>query len=62
VLQLESELSRLREALGALDLELAPDDLARIEAAVPAAEVAGERYPREGMQSLDSERRSATAG
>jgi aryl-alcohol dehydrogenase-like predicted oxidoreductase len=52
---------RLREALGALDHELAPDDLARIEAAVPAAEVAGERYPREGMQSLDSERRSGAA-
>lgn len=47
---------RLAEALGALDLALAADDLAAIEAAVPAAGVAGERYDEHGMASLDSER------
>jgi pyridoxine 4-dehydrogenase len=47
---------RLVEALGALDLELAPDDLSRIEEAVPAGAVAGERYQSEQMAVLDSER------
>jgi aryl-alcohol dehydrogenase-like predicted oxidoreductase len=47
---------RLAEALGALDLELTPGELAAIEAAVPADEVAGERYDSRGMASLDSER------
>ena len=50
---------RLTEALGALDLELAPDDLSRIEEAVPAGAVAGERYDSEQMASLDSERGAA---
>ena len=35
---------RLAEALGALDLALTADDLARIEAAVPAGAAAGDRY------------------
>ena len=35
---------RLAEALGALELDLTADELARIEAAVPAAAVAGSRY------------------
>jgi aryl-alcohol dehydrogenase-like predicted oxidoreductase len=35
---------RLAEALGALELELDADEIARIEAAVPAGAVAGERY------------------
>jgi aryl-alcohol dehydrogenase-like predicted oxidoreductase len=47
---------RLEEALGALELELSADDLARIEAAVPHQQVAGERYNEIGMASLDSER------
>jgi aryl-alcohol dehydrogenase-like predicted oxidoreductase len=47
---------RLAEALAALDLELAPDDLAAIEAAVPAGAVAGERYDERQMAVLDSER------
>ena len=47
---------RLHEALGALDVELTPDDLARIQQAVPADAVAGERYPQAQMASLDSER------
>ncbi len=47
---------RLAEALGALALELTPGELAAIEAAVPADQVAGDRYDRHGMASLDSEK------
>jgi aryl-alcohol dehydrogenase-like predicted oxidoreductase len=47
---------RLAEALGALDLELTPGELAAIEAAVPAGQVAGDRYDSHGMASLDSEK------
>jgi aryl-alcohol dehydrogenase-like predicted oxidoreductase len=47
---------RLAEALGALDVELSPADVAAIEAAVPAEAVAGERYNEAGMAVLDSER------
>ena len=48
---------QLSEALGALRLALTPGELARIEAAVPAAAVAGTRYDAHGMALLDSERR-----
>ncbi len=47
---------RLSEALGALRLELTDEDLARIEQAVPADAVAGDRYPEAQMRQLDSER------
>ena len=47
---------RLTESLGALELELTRDDLARIEEAVPVEAVAGERYHAEQMAILDSER------
>jgi aryl-alcohol dehydrogenase-like predicted oxidoreductase len=47
---------QLRDALGALELRLSESDLARIEAAVPAGAVAGERHDRNGMHLLDSER------
>jgi len=47
---------RLAESLGALDLRLTPDDLARIEAAIPPGAAAGERYPAALMALLDSER------
>ncbi len=47
---------RLAEALGALDLKLSPAELAELEAAVPAGEVAGDRYDAGGMAGLDSER------
>jgi len=43
---------RLAEALGALDATLSPEDLARLEAAVPAGAVAGTRYPAAGMAGL----------
>ena len=47
---------RLTEALGALDVDLTPDELARIEKAIPAGAAAGERYHAEQMAVLDSER------
>jgi pyridoxine 4-dehydrogenase len=47
---------RLAEALGALDVELTPDDLAQIERAIPADAAAGDRYHAEQMAVLDSER------
>jgi aryl-alcohol dehydrogenase-like predicted oxidoreductase len=46
---------RLTEALGALDLTLTADDLAAIEAAVPAGAAAGDRYAPAQMAHLDSE-------
>ncbi|MCX5147824.1 aldo/keto reductase [Streptomyces sp. NPDC048550] len=46
---------RLSEALGAMDVELTPEDLAAIEEAVPAGAAAGERYPAAQMAHLDSE-------
>ncbi len=48
---------RLAEALGALGLALSPDELAAIEAAVPASAVAGSRYEPAQMAALDSEKR-----
>ena len=47
---------RLAEALGAVDLELAPADLAALEAAVPREQVAGDRYEAGQMAALDSEK------
>jgi aryl-alcohol dehydrogenase-like predicted oxidoreductase len=47
---------RLAEALKALDLTLSSDELAAIEAAVPADAVAGERYDAAQVAMLDSER------
>jgi len=52
---------RLAEALGALDLRLSPDELARLEAAVPAGQVAGTRYDAAQMGALDSERAAASS-
>jgi aryl-alcohol dehydrogenase-like predicted oxidoreductase len=48
--------AQLDDALRALDLRLSEDDLERIEAAVPADEVAGTRYDKNQMAVLDSER------
>ncbi|MBF6137896.1 aldo/keto reductase [Nocardia otitidiscaviarum] len=47
---------RWAEAAAALDIQLSRDELAAIEAAVPADEVAGDRYAAEQMTMLDSER------
>ncbi len=49
--------ARLTEALGALDIALRPEEVARLEAAVPAEAVAGARYDAHSMAALDSERR-----
>lgn len=49
---------RLTEALGALRLHLGPDDLRRIEEAIPPGAAAGDRYAAQAMAHLDSERRS----
>jgi aryl-alcohol dehydrogenase-like predicted oxidoreductase len=46
---------RLDEALGALEVELSPDDLERIEQAVPPGAAKGDRYPAPAMAQLDSE-------
>ena len=47
---------RLAEALKALDLTLSADQLAAVEAAVPAEAVAGDRYEAAQVAMLDSER------
>ena len=47
---------RLAEAIAGVDLELKPDDIAAIEAAVPAGAVVGDRYDEHQMAALDSER------
>ncbi|MDZ7968253.1 MAG: hypothetical protein RM368_25430 [Nostoc sp. DedSLP03] len=44
------------ESLVALDVNLSPEDLTRIEAAIPASAIAGTRYDEHQMQMLDSER------
>lgn len=46
---------RLSESLGALDVQLTPDDCARIEACVPKGAAAGARYPEALLRHLDSE-------
>jgi aryl-alcohol dehydrogenase-like predicted oxidoreductase len=48
--------AQLAESLGALEVRLTPEEVARIEQAVPAADVAGTRYDEHQMKMLDSER------
>jgi aryl-alcohol dehydrogenase-like predicted oxidoreductase len=48
--------TQLEESLGALRVRLSSAEVARIEAAIPAAAVAGTRYDERQMQMLDSER------
>jgi aryl-alcohol dehydrogenase-like predicted oxidoreductase len=48
--------AQLAESLGALEVELSPADLERLESAVPASAVAGTRYDEHQMRILDSER------
>jgi aryl-alcohol dehydrogenase-like predicted oxidoreductase len=45
-------IARLDENLGALPVALTPDDLARLDAAIPAGAAAGTRYPAAGMKSV----------
>lgn len=47
---------RLTESLGAATVTLTEDQLAAVEAAMPADQVAGTRYAEEQMAMLDSER------
>jgi aryl-alcohol dehydrogenase-like predicted oxidoreductase len=47
---------RLTETLGAADVALSSEQLAAIEAAMPAAQVAGTRYAEAQMAMLDSEK------
>lgn len=53
--------TQLAESLGALELKLSPEELARIESAIPAGGVAGTRYAEEQMRWLDSEKNSAAS-
>ena len=46
---------QLGEALGALDVRLVADDLARIDQAVPPEAVAGTRYLPAVLAHMDSE-------
>ncbi|WP_437716150.1 aldo/keto reductase [Sorangium sp. So ce448] len=47
---------QLEDALAGLEIALTPSDLTELEAAVPAEEIAGARYPAPMMAMLDSER------
>ncbi len=47
---------RLRESLGALEIELEDQDLTALQSAVPADAARGARYPEQQMAVLDSER------
>jgi hypothetical protein len=42
--------------LGALDVQITAEELAAIEAAVPADAIAGSRYDERQMRALDSEK------
>jgi aryl-alcohol dehydrogenase-like predicted oxidoreductase len=48
--------AQLAESLGALDVMLGEDEIAAIESAVPAQDVAGTRYDAGQMLALDSEK------
>jgi aryl-alcohol dehydrogenase-like predicted oxidoreductase len=48
--------AQLADALAGLDVALTGAEVAELEAAVPASEVAGDRYPAQAMRHLDSEK------
>ena len=48
--------AQLAESLGALQVKFTAEEIAEIEAAVPAEAVAGTRYDRSQMRMLDSEK------
>ena len=48
---------QLKESLGAQDLKLTVDQLARLAGAMPPEAVAGERYPAAQIAHMDSERK-----
>jgi aryl-alcohol dehydrogenase-like predicted oxidoreductase len=43
----------LEENVAAADLQLTPDEARELEAAVPASEVAGDRYAAANMKNID---------
>ena len=43
----------LEENIAAADIHLSPEDVAELEAAVPASEVAGDRYSPQNMKAID---------
>jgi aryl-alcohol dehydrogenase-like predicted oxidoreductase len=47
---------QLEESLAALEIQLTNAEIARLEEAIPASEVAGSRYAEAQMRALDSER------
>jgi aryl-alcohol dehydrogenase-like predicted oxidoreductase len=51
---------QLRELLGAVRVTLSPEELSRIEQAIPEENVAGTRYEARHMAGLDSERAAKT--
>ena len=53
---------RLTEALGAADLTLSNEDLARIEEAIPPGSAAGERDAPEYLPAMDSEQAPVVSG
>jgi hypothetical protein len=52
--------AQLDESLGALAIALSAEEVQAIEAAVPAAAVAGTRYGEHQMRALDSEKPSSS--
>ena len=50
--------TQIEDAVQALKIELSNEDLAKIERAVPAGDVAGTRYDEHLMKMLDSERKA----
>lgn len=47
---------QIEEAIGALSIVLSPEELATLEATLPAEKVAGARYDKHSMAHLDSEK------
>ena len=45
--------AHLEEHLAATEIELGPDDLARLDASFPADAAAGTRYPKVGMERVN---------
>ncbi len=50
---------RLAEALGALDVKLSADALAKLDKALPPGAAAGDRYPAAALAHMDSEKKRA---
>jgi aryl-alcohol dehydrogenase-like predicted oxidoreductase len=53
--------AQLSDALATMRLSFSAEEIAALEAAVPAGSVAGDRYATEQMHALDSERKASNA-